>query len=106
MNNCKELAELIDQTRRADGFVCATFWCDKYGRKLNRFTSLASIKQLDVEVAEHLGIDAAIDARQGLGTYVHPLVFFELARWLDFDLYYQLLSVSEHHFFGRDCRES
>lgn len=81
----QRICALIQETRRADGFVNATVWCTKYGRLFAHFSHRAGTRKYIDAVDRRLGIQS-VESRPRVGTYVHPIIFVELLRWLDRDL--------------------
>lgn len=89
----QRICALIRETRRVDGFINATVWCTKYGRLFGHFAERKGTKCMASAVSRRIGMPS-IDVRRGVVSYVHPMMFLELARWLDSELYLALLGAS------------
>lgn len=100
-----EIAALVEQTRCPDGFVFATPWCQRYGRQIFRFKDLPETQRSIASLSEALGGIKVVESHGRNGTYMHPVLFMELIRWLDPDLYLRLVPRYSA-FFGQSCRES
>ena len=79
---------LIEQTRRSgDDFVNATEWCKRYGTEWKQFARLSSTQKYVEALCINKGVHKKhlLESGNGSGskTYVHPLLFIELIRWLD-----------------------
>lgn len=77
------------QRRQADGFVNATAMCQAHGRRWNHYQENARTQAYISALAAVAGIPATelIQLRQGgtpseQGTWIHPRLAIDLARWL------------------------
>lgn len=89
----ERICALIQETRRVDGFINATVWCTKYGRMFGHFAERQGTKYMASAVSKRIG-RPSMDVRRGVVSYVHPMLFLELVRWLDPSLYLELLAPS------------
>lgn len=80
--------QLIYQ-RTGDGYVNATAMCKMFGKEFKRYNALSSTKEFITELSARSGITTwdIIITKQGgdphlKGTWVHPHLAVDLARWL------------------------
>lgn len=105
MTLSKDLVNLLLSSQRSDGFVCTKPWCQKYKKRTNDFLSLPESRKYIQTLSDALGGLQVVECRPGIGSYIHPMVFMALLRWLDVGLYQRVLP-NYSAFFGHDCRES